>query len=124
MVDVKELKILNRKDCQCGMHEFSLKDVKGIEPLIDAHGFYGNLVKNYAAVQCPKCHNITVLLLKQVGQTWDIMNTAIIKNIQTEQTKNKNQTENKLIQEFICPKCQRTFKNKLGLNSHMRTHQN
>lgn len=80
MIDVKELKILNRTDCQCGTHEFTLKDVKSVEQLTDAHGFYGNLVKHYSKVICPICKKETILLLKQKGQTWEIMNTAVTNN--------------------------------------------
>ena len=146
MIDVKELKILNRKDCQCNKYEFTLKDVKSIEQLQDAHGFYGNLVKHYAPVLCPKCHNITVLLLKQAGQTWEIMNTAYIKEQEakveeiapyinqdapmqlteatSEQTEITNNKENDSSNEFICPVCKKVCKSKIGLNAHMRTHQN
>ena len=145
MVDVKELRIINQKDCRCGYHEFTLEDVKGIEQLQDAHGFYGNLVKHYSKVICPECGKETILLLKQIGQTWEIMNTAIsaneividkpktemskqiiTKTIENaiEQAENKNEQKNNLSQEFICPVCKKVCKNKIGLNAHMRTHQN
>lgn len=133
MIDVKELKILNRKDCrQCG-HEFTLTDVKGLEKLADAHGFYGNLVKNCSIVECPECNNKTILLLKQTGQTWEIMNTAVTENqnekvIETENiiedTESQNKEESNQDKEFICPVCKKVCKNQLGLNAHMRTHQN
>lgn len=143
MIDVKELKILNRKDCSCNKYKFSLKDVKGIEKLVDAHGFYANLVKHYSKVVCPECHNETILLLKQMGQTWEIMNTATIKkeqgtkkgknapynskdaNVQlTEHAESKNKEENNSGNEFICPECKKVCKNKSGLIAHMRTHKN
>lgn len=151
MVDVKELKMLNRKDCQCGLHEFTLKDVKSVEKLTDTHGFYGNLVKHYSKVICPICKKETILLLKQVGQTWEIMNTALTKDMDiteqeakqeanieenasneiqdadihtTEQSEAQNEEENNQSQEFICPECKKVCKNKSGLAAHMRTHQN
>lgn len=136
MVDVKELKILNKKECRCNNHIFTLSDIKSIEPLGDADGFYGNMVKNCAIVVCPNCKRKTILLLKQAGQTWEIMNTAITeieedKHISkkivekiVENVEIKNEQPKEESNENICPVCQRAFKNKSGLNSHMRTHQN
>lgn len=143
MIDVKELEMLNRKDCTCGNHQFSLSDINGISFLQDAHGFYGNLVKNYSRVICPVCQNETILLLKQVGQTWDIMNTARVRKQEdantkenasyekedaqmqlTEQTENENKEEKNQSEELICPECKKVCKNKSGLAAHMRTHQN
>ena len=77
MIDVKELQILNRKDCICGKHEFNLKDLKKLETITDAHGFYGNIIKHYSYAECPICNQAVILLLKQKGQTWEIMNTAV-----------------------------------------------
>lgn len=149
MKDVKELKILNRKDCQCGTHEFTLADVKSVEQLQDAHGFYGNLVKHFSKVICPECKNETILLLKQIGQTWQIMNTAVtddkdviefpnygdeednyikqeatIEENTLGQPETKNNETNNQSQEFICPECKKVCKSKIGLSAHMRTHQN
>lgn len=141
MIDVKELRMLNQKDCRCGYHEFTLEDVRSVEQLADAHGFYGNLVKHYAKAICPECTKETILLLKQVGQTWEIMNTAVTKDITIieapkkevqktalqdtlKQTEIKNKEENNDNQEFICPECKKVCKNKSGLAAHMRTHQN
>lgn len=145
MIDVKELEILNRTTCKCG-HEFTLKDIKSVEFLQDAHGFYGNLVKHYSKVICPKCNKEIIVLLKQVGQTWELMNTAIIKGKQDanneenasyieeeaqvqliennpERTEIENKEENNQSQEFICPECKKVCKNKVGLTAHMKTHQ-
>ncbi len=145
MIDVKELEILNSTTCKCG-HEFTLKDIKSVEFLQDAHGFYGNLVKHYSKVICPECNNEIIVLLKQVGQTWKIMNTAIVKEQEaekeenasyteqdaqvqitenaSEQTEIENKEENNQSQEFICPECKKVCKNKVGLTAHMKTHQN
>jgi len=145
MIDVKELRMLNQKGCRCGFYEFTLEDVKSVDLLQDAHGFYGNLVKHYSKVICPECGRETIALLKQVGQTWEIMNTAInaneivindsqnakasqriiektIENV-TEQTKTQNEQEKKTNEEFICPECKKVCKSKVGLTAHMRTHQ-
>lgn len=136
MIDVKELNILNRKNCICGNHGFTLADVKSVEPLQDAHGFYGNLVKHYAKIECPVCHRKTILLLKQAGQSWDIMNTAVTNDMNKTivvQTKTQiakvqpeitNKEEKNNSNEFICPVCKKVCKSKIGLNSHMKTHQN
>ena len=153
MIDVKELKILNQKGCRCDFYEFSLADVKSIEFLQDAHGFYGNLVKHYSKVICPECGKETIVLLKQLGQTWEIMNTAISaneivieksensesksENVEVskqiiekvientaEQTESQNEQENNSSEEYICPKCKKVCKNKCGLSAHMKTHQN
>lgn len=152
MIDVKELRVLNQKDCRCGYYEFTLDDVRSVEQLQDAHGFYGNLVKHYATAICSECGKETILLLKQAGQTWEIMNTAIstnelvIENPQdanieknasyteqdaqvqltentSEQTETENKEEDNQVQEFICPECKKVCKNKIGLTAHMKTHQ-
>ena len=133
MIDVKDLNILNQKYCRCGYYEFSLSDVKSVEPLQDAHGFYGNLVKHYARVICTECGKEIILLLKQVGQTWGIMNSAISRNapnktqdaamLLTEQTRIKNGEDKIQNNEFICPECKKICKSKIGLNAHMKTHQ-
>lgn len=164
MIDVKELQILNTTKCECG-HEYSLKDFTNLEMLQDAHGFYANLVKHYCITKCPECGANRILLLKQKGQTWEVINTAILKsdmkkcenitendsknveiqqnevitsngetaedfsgehleNNSDEQTTIENETENNQTQEFICPECGRVCKSQIGLNSHIKTHQN
>ena len=144
MIDVKEITMLNKTDCKCG-HEFTLNDVKSVDFLQDAHGFYGNLVKHYSKVKCPECNNEIIVLLKQVGQTWEIMNTAIVKEQEAkkeenasyaeqdaqmqltentpEATETENKEENNQSQELICPECKKVCKNKVGLTAHMKTHQ-
>lgn len=130
MVDVKELQILNTTKCTCG-HQFTLKDFIKLEKLQDTHGFYANLVKHYSKSKCPNCKKEVILLLKQVGQTWEIMNTAITKNMNiTENNKSTGETNSNLSkekttnQEFICPVCKKVCKSQIGLNSHIKTHQN
>lgn len=132
MIDVKEIHVLNTKKCSCG-YKFSLKDFTKLENLSDTHGFYANIVKHYTMAKCPVCHKKVILLLKQKGQTWEVMNTAKFINDDEEITNNttiqptkqatidlKEQTN--LKQEFICPVCKKVCKNKIGLNAHMKIH--
>lgn len=134
MLNVKELRILNTTKCECG-HEFTLKDIKSIDR-INEQGFYSNIVKNYSESKCPQCGKTKILLVKQVGQTWKIVNIATTDELQTmkvqlmtsqvvtTQPETKNKTNNTLTNEFICPVCEKVCKSKIGLNSHIKTHQN
>lgn len=130
MIDVKDLQILNKTKCNCG-HQFTLKDFIKLEKLQDTQGFYANLVKHYSKAICPNCKKEVILLLKQVGQTWEIMNTAVTnemnvteKNTSKEKTISSLDGEKKQSKEFICPVCQKVCKSQIGLNSHIKTHQN
>lgn len=129
--DIKDFIIQDSITCKCG-HNFTLKDMTDLRR-IDEHGFYANIVKHCSFTRCPECNQETLLLLRQKGQTWEILNTAIPKenDIETEKEENnieetisQNEEENIEVQEFICPECQKVCKNQLGLNAHMRTHQN
>lgn len=125
--NIKEYKVQNKKTCDCG-HEFTLNDVDGIRK-IHEHGYYGNIVKDVSITKCPQCDKETILLLRQKGQTWEIIDTAIKENtntpkIVTDETRNENEGNNETRQEFICPVCEKVCKNKIGLNAHMRTHNN
>ena len=140
MIDVKELKVLNRTDCKCGNHKFTLADLQKLENLTDTHGFYANLVKHYSLAECPECQNRIVMLLRQKGQTWEVMNTAELAQVtdglvqvdeptyvqvyddSIEQTTLGLNEQKEANQEFICPECNRAFKNKSGLTNHMKTH--
>ena len=133
-LDIKEFKIQDSIKCECG-HEFSLKDITDLRT-INEHGFYANIVKHCSYTKCPNCYKETLLLLRQKGQTWEILNTAVPKvevemeqeniknNINAEGTTSQNNEEKENTQEFICPECKKVCKNQLGLNAHMRTHQN
>jgi hypothetical protein len=112
-------------NCSCG-HEFNIHDIDGLIP-IDNHGFYSNVVKYGSHIHCPKCHKETILLLKQKGQTWEILGIATKKEkIQESSKKQATTIENKTVSntsnEIICPICQKVCKSKLGLNAHMKTH--
>lgn len=142
MIDIKDIKVLNKLDCICGKHEFTLADLRGLEQLTDTNGFYGNLVKHYSMSKCPECGKEIILLLRQKGQTWEIMNTAELEQkatellkeevadtnvgdlTTTEQTTMDSDEEKTDSQEFICPECKREFKSKSGLALHMKKHQN
>lgn len=130
MIDVKDLQILNKTKCNCG-HQFTLKDFIKLEKLQDTQGFYANLVKHYSKAICPNCKKEVILLLKQVGQTWEIMNTAVTSEMNiTEKNTSKEKTISSLDREkiqnkeFICPVCKKVCKSQIGLNSHIKTHQN
>lgn len=122
--NIENLEIKNSIKCECG-HEFKLKDMTELKR-INQSGFYSNIVKHYSNSKCPGCRKDTILLLKQKGQTWEILNIATIKNNKTnvEETYSKIEQKNNTIQEFICPVCKKVCKSQLGLNAHMRAHQN
>lgn len=105
--DVKGSKL-----CECG-HEFTMNDFTELKR-INEQGFYANQVKHYSPTICPKCHKETILLLKQVGQTYNVIDIAT-----------KNSTEiNSIIKnnELICPECKKVCKSKLGLTAHLKAH--
>ena len=112
-----KLELRANTKCDCG-YEFTLKDITGINR-INQHGFYGNLVKDYSPTVCPKCKKEYILLLKQKGQTWEIVNIATV----PQNTTNEIEKENNEIQKFVCPQCGMICKSQLGLNSHLRSHQ-
>lgn len=127
---IKNYEIRNTIQCKCG-YQFSMKDFTELKR-INEPGFYANQVKHYSPTKCPACKIETTLLLKQVGQTYVVVDTAILKktkdnqeteNVITEPT-SKIETEKEISQKFICPECEKVCKNQLGLNAHMRTHQN
>ncbi len=126
MIDVKEIQVLNSKKCNCG-YEFTLKDFTKLENLTDTHGFYANIVKHYSMAKCPKCQKEVILLLKQKGQTWEIMNTAKLinsndNNVATIKPEIVSKSETIVDNKLICPVCKKVCKSKIGLNAHMKIH--
>lgn len=130
----EEYDIKGTLTCTCG-HEFTLQDMKELER-INQSGFYGNIVKHYSKTQCPVCKKETILFLKQTGQTWKIIDIAT-KNIKESQNiiqgiaKVIEDKPNTVIEEkkensngLICPICGKACKSQIGLNSHLKTHQN
>ena len=137
-----------RKICDCG-REFDIHDIKKLER-IDDNSFYAGVVKHYSKTNCPKCNKEVILLLKQIGQTYEIINVAeeisdtkIKANKVVEEEKNKdlikkiadineNTTEEATIdidtkevssKEFICQECGKALKTKSGLTNHLNVHQ-
>lgn len=108
-MDISNYNLKNTTKCECG-HQFDIHEINGLIN-IDNHGFFSNIVKTCSLVHCPNCNKETVLFLKQKGQTWEVLALGVQDSIE------KNN-------EFVCPTCQREFKSKIGLTSHMRTHNN
>ncbi len=121
-INNKDYDVLGKTTCDCG-YTFNTKDIKELKD-VKEKGFYGNLVKYYSTSKCPKCGKEVLLLLKQKGQTYDVLDIAIEKSMQELTSNSKISTEKIVDNELICPVCQRTFKNKAGLNVHIKTHQN
>lgn len=126
----KEYDVKNQITCDCG-YEFTLKDMQELEK-INQPGFYGNVVNHYSHAKCKNCGKEVLLFLKQAGQTWKIIDTAEEhKKATTVSTQTVEKEPSKVIEkennssnEFICEVCGKVCKNQLGLNSHMKTHQN
>ena len=134
ILEGKEYDIKNRTTCDCG-YEFTLQDMEKLTK-INQSGFYGNVVKHYSHAKCKHCGKNVILLLKQVGQTYKIIDIACenvktptnndSKNVQVivNQPSKVIEENNKNSQEFICPVCEKVCKSQIGLNSHMKIHQN
>lgn len=127
MFNSKDYEIKNTTRCECG-HEFTIKDFIELKRINEPR-FYANQVKHYSPTKCPTCNKETILLLKQVGQTYAVVDTAVLKQQAkakntVAESENKIETKKETTQEFICPECKKVCKNQLGLNAHMRTHQN
>jgi len=128
-MDIRNYDVKDTTKCECE-HEFDIHEINRLLP-IENHGFYSNIVKTCSLINCPKCNKETLLLLKQKGQTWEILGIANPKetNIQKqiitesiEQTTIENNEEKNTTDELICPICKKVCRNKLGLNAHMKTH--
>lgn len=123
ILENKEYEIVGSTKCSCG-HEFEAREIKELKR-VNQDGFYGNVVKHYGHATCPNCNKDVILLLKQKGQTYKVIDTAVEKeqkivtppvvNIETKTT-NSN--------EITCPICGKVCKSQIGYNSHMKTHEN
>ncbi len=125
-MDIKDYKIKRTTICECG-HEFTIKDFVELNR-INEHGFYSNQVQHYSPAICPECKKEVILLLKQKGQTYVVVDIATKKeekrkDIFTEPISTIGDIK-EISNEFICPQCKKVCKNQLGLNAHMRTHNN
>lgn len=125
----KEYDVKNKTVCDCG-YEFTLKDMIELER-INQPGFYGNVVNHYSHAKCKNCGKEVLLFLKQAGQTWKIIDTAeehkkvtmlLTQTVEKEPSKAIDK-ENSSNNEFVCEICGKVCKSKIGLNSHMKTHQ-
>lgn len=123
VLENREFEIKNTIKCNCG-HEFEVKEITSLKR-INQDGFYGNNVKHYSFTNCPVCGKEVILLLKQVGQTYKVIDTAVekVKNTSTEATTDVEE-KIEVNNELICPVCGKACKSQLGLNSHLKTHQN
>ena len=136
-ITTQDYNVEDEKRCECG-YNFDIHDIDGLVS-IDNHGFYSNAVKYCSHIHCPQCYKETVLLLKQKGQTWDILGIATPKTLLFEEPKAQepkkeikvepkiepkveNKTENIAGNELICPVCKKVCKSRIGLNAHMKTH--
>lgn len=145
LLENKEYNIRNKIKCDCG-YEFNVHDIELLKR-INETGFYSNIVKHYSHAKCKQCGKDVILLLKQVGQTYKIIDTAtenvkediesgwknVIesakschKNVINDESKPITSTDkiSDDINEFICPVCKKVCKSQIGLNSHIKTHQN
>lgn len=124
LLENKEYETRSSIKCDCG-HEFEAREMKELKRINQA-GFYGNIVKHYGHATCPNCGKEVVLLMKQVGQTYKVIDTASEKEVQTIVNKPTINVETKKenSNEFICNVCGKVCKSQIGLNSHIKTHQN
>lgn len=125
-MDLQDYKIKNSTTCDCG-YEFTIHNLTELKRINDSK-FYGGNVKHVSETTCPQCLRKTLLLLKQVGQTYKVMDiaqkdrqTKSVNIDNTEHTQISSETINDTNNEFICPSCKRVFKSKQGLAAHSRT---
>ena len=141
-MDLQDYKIKNSTKCDCG-YEFTIHDLTDLKRVSDSK-FYGGNIKHVSETHCPECLRKTLLLLKQVGQTYKVIDIAqkdrpIIeaKTIQidengVEQTPGTNANVSEQAQiisnetntannEIICHNCKKVFKTKQGLAIHAKT---
>lgn len=122
-MDLQDYKIKNSTTCDCG-YEFTIRDMTELKRIND-NKFYGGNIKHVSETMCPLCLRKTLLLLKQVGQTYKVIDIAqkdkqIVKNNvkQMKIDSNEFNTDNN---ELICQNCKRVFKTKQGLAVHSKT---
>lgn len=123
-MNLKGYQIKNTTKCECG-YEFTIKDMKKLQRLPEA--IYGGIVKHVDEIICPECQKNTLLLLKQVGQTYIVKDIGQKGNAKEEQialehTTIEDNNEDEPSNEIICPECKKSFKNKSGLTNHMKVH--
>lgn len=122
-MDLQEYKIKNSIKCDCG-YEFTIRDMTELKRIND-NKFYGGNIKHISETHCPICLRETILLLKQVGQTYKVIDIAqkdkqIFKD-NAEQMKVDSNESNTDSNERTCPNCKKVFKTKQGLAVHSKT---
>lgn len=125
-MDLQDYKIKNSAKCDCG-YEFTIHDLTELKRIND-NKFYGGNIKHISETHCPLCNKDALLLLKQVGQTYKVIDIAqknkTIKEVNTGTTGHaqiSSETINDTDSELICPNCKRVFKTKQGLARHMQS---
>lgn len=137
-MNLQDYKIKNSTKCDCG-YEFTIKDMTELKRIND-NKFYGGNIKHVSETHCPLCLRSTLLLLKQVGQTYKVIDIAqkdratieaktitvnenanVITDNSIEQTQISSNESNTESNECICPNCKRVFKTKQGLAVHAKT---
>lgn len=79
----ENLKIRNTTKCDCG-RQFVITDIEKLQKIEDRH-FYSGVVRHYSKAHCPNCGKEVILLLKQAGQTYEVLNVA-----EEEKSSNEN----------------------------------
>lgn len=128
-MNLQDYKIKNSITCDCG-YVFSLQDMTQLKRL-DKPVYSGN-VKHVSETRCPSCSKETLLLLKQVSQSYEVVDIAqknkVAPKVETvedgevaEASKIDSNEPTNSTNEFICSNCKRVFKSKQGLAAHSRT---
>ena len=91
ILENEEYQTKSKTTCDCG-YEFSAHDIEELRR-INQSGFYGNAVKHYSHAKCKQCGKDVILLLKQVGQTYKVIDTACKNVIEDTQSTEENVTE-------------------------------
>lgn len=131
-MNLQDYKIKNSKQCDCG-YEFTVHDLTQLKRLDKA--IYGGNVRHISETKCPNCSKETLLLLKQVSQSYEVVDIAqknkvapkveIVEDTKaTEASKIDSDEDTNSNNEFICSNCKRVFKSKQGLAAHSRTCKN
>lgn len=148
-MDLQDYKIKNSTKCDCG-YEFTIHNLTELKKITD-NKFYGGNIKHVSETHCPLCLRKTLLLLKQVRQTYKVIDIAqkdkpiieaktiaIDENASAitehsfydqgariidtqEQIQISSNEPNTESNELICPNCKRVFKTKQGLAVHSKT---
>lgn len=130
-MDLQDYKIKNSVKCDCG-YEFTIRDMTELKRIND-NKFYGGNIKHVSETICPLCLRKTLLLLKQVGQTYKVIDIAqkdrptveakaiTINEDGVEQTQIDSNESNTDSNELICQNCKKVFKTKQGLAIHAKT---